>query len=126
MGGSNLIHNHTPTSNFTTINPLLSFRISITSYKEQLPQRNRRRHKLTISMNAMSTIFLFVLGLQVMCGIQAADKDIESENDNCMWFGTAPFCRGECPAGTKLVRYDGSGDGVTCLTGYKAYCCTTH
>merc|ERR1712110_877008 len=86
---------------------------------------NWQRHKLTIGMKAMLKIVLFVLVLQVIGNIQAADEDMQDKSGNCIWFGTFPFCRGECPDGTKLVRYDGSGDGVTCLTGYKAYCCTT-
>lgn len=38
------------------------------------------------------------------------------------WYGTAPFCRGKCPAGWTEVSRDNSGDGHRCWTGSKAYC----
>lgn len=53
----------------------------------------------------------------------------------CEWFGTAPFCEGECPSGWKLFserkasnKYpDGTesatGFGASCYTGTKALCC---
>lgn len=41
----------------------------------------------------------------------------------CAWFGTAPICRGRCPAGWRDVKGDRTGDGATCATGQKVYCC---
>ncbi|KAG1141979.1 hypothetical protein G6F37_007867 [Rhizopus arrhizus] len=56
-------------------------------------------------------------------------------NAKCEWFGTAPWCRGECPAGWKYIdsgtyanHYaDGTespyGFGEECMIGKKVYCC---
>jgi hypothetical protein len=42
----------------------------------------------------------------------------------CRWFGTAPLCDGECPAGWKLENLSGSGCiGTWGVSGTKAYCC---
>ena len=58
--------------------------------------------------------------------------------DWCKWFGTAWFCEGACPGGWKELkdgwRKNGQGnrmmkwrnkygDGRTCWTGSKVYCC---
>jgi hypothetical protein len=42
---------------------------------------------------------------------------------NCFWTGTAPFCKGRCPAGFEAIRKNINGDGAVCVTGLKAYCC---
>jgi hypothetical protein len=42
---------------------------------------------------------------------------------DCVWEGTAPACNGTCKPGFKLIKTDKKGDGKTCLTGKKAYCC---
>src|SRR5262245_20450261 len=36
----------------------------------------------------------------------------------CKWFGTPPFCRGNCPAG-----WEYTGKRVPCTTGSMRYCC---
>ncbi|OBZ76292.1 hypothetical protein A0H81_02939 [Grifola frondosa] len=44
----------------------------------------------------------------------------------CQWFGTAPFCAGECEGSTsrKLTYgYGGGGNGAVCVSGSKAFCC---
>ncbi len=41
----------------------------------------------------------------------------------CKWFGTAPFCSGECPEGWGWCIKSGNGDGDSCLSGWKWYCC---
>ena len=41
-----------------------------------------------------------------------------SAQDGCAWYGTAPFCDGECPAGTVYT-----GQRSACVTGSKLYCC---
>ena len=55
----------------------------------------------------------------------------QAATSGCKWFGTAPFCEGECPSGsTEIARHKcednmytcGSGEKA-CLTGTKAYCC---
>lgn len=43
----------------------------------------------------------------------------------CRWFGTSPFCNGQCPPGNYTeVQRDSWGDGEYCVTGSKANCCT--
>jgi hypothetical protein len=51
-------------------------------------------------------------------------------NRTCMWSGTAPFCKGRCPANLRDGQYaskDGKGMppgfGKPCVTGMKVYCC---
>jgi hypothetical protein len=51
-------------------------------------------------------------------------------NRTCMWDGTAPFCKGRCPAHLRDGQYaskDGKGMppgfGEPCATGMKVYCC---
>ncbi|KAJ7022344.1 hypothetical protein C8F04DRAFT_1138236 [Mycena alexandri] len=47
-----------------------------------------------------------------------------SPGNNCQWYGTAPFCSGECPSGKYQVgASDDAGDGSTCGTGCKVFCC---
>ncbi|KAJ7711456.1 hypothetical protein B0H16DRAFT_1546163 [Mycena metata] len=47
-----------------------------------------------------------------------------SPGDNCQWYGSAPFCGGECPSGKYQVgASDDAGDGSTCATGCKVFCC---
>lgn len=43
--------------------------------------------------------------------------------EDCQWFGTAPFCDGECPVGWFEAMRNVSGDGNACRRGTKAYCC---
>lgn len=46
-----------------------------------------------------------------------------SADKNCKWYGTAPFCRGECPIGYHEKLRNVRGDGKQCSSGTKAYCC---
>ena len=47
--------------------------------------------------------------------------------ESCNWFGTAPFCKGRCPAGFRSSLVSTRGDGAKCVTGHKVYCCqNTH
>lgn len=41
----------------------------------------------------------------------------------CYWSGTAPFCAGSCDRGYRQCASSGTGDGKTCVTGYKQQCC---
>uniref|UniRef100_A0A914W4V1 Uncharacterized protein n=1 Tax=Plectus sambesii TaxID=2011161 RepID=A0A914W4V1_9BILA len=51
-------------------------------------------------------------------------KEYIGEGSNCKWFGTAPLCQGECAAPyTHQVNSSSSGDGQTCWTGQKVFCC---
>ena len=38
--------------------------------------------------------------------------------DGCAWFGSRPFCNGECPSDTVYT-----GQRQACLTGSRRYCC---
>ena len=38
------------------------------------------------------------------------------------WFGTAPFCDGECPSGWTYVKRSKTGGGARCWTGWKRQC----
>ena len=54
------------------------------------------------------------------------DKKVFRED--CFWFGTAPFCGGECPDGWKEKERDKSGKnkigfGNKCWSGTKKLCC---
>lgn len=41
----------------------------------------------------------------------------------CYWAGTAPFCAGSCDRVYRQCATSGTGDGKTCVTGYKQQCC---
>lgn len=41
--------------------------------------------------------------------------------DGCQWFGSRPFCDGNCPAGFVYT-----GHRESCTTGSRRYCCPTH
>ena len=43
----------------------------------------------------------------------------------CMWKGNAPACNGKCPAGFTMVKKDKKGIGTLCVSGWKAYCCSS-
>ena len=59
------------------------------------------------------------------CPRQAAGMNPPRPNqfEACTWVGTAPFCKGSCPAGFKARLSDVRGDGAKCVTGLKFYCC---
>ena len=48
----------------------------------------------------------------------------EDADEKNKWFGTAPFCKGECNEDfpVELIRDDGDGPGDTCDTGSKVLC----
>ncbi len=47
----------------------------------------------------------------------------KTEEENVYkWYGTAPFCSGECPSGWTYVKRDKRGDGARCWTGWKHQC----
>jgi hypothetical protein len=50
---------------------------------------------------------------------------VEAEADgSCYWEGTAPFCDGSCSKGYNECGRSETGDGASCVTGSKAFCCT--
>jgi hypothetical protein len=57
-----------------------------------------------------------------------ADVTLRSNEDaaklpGCYWEGTAPLCKGKCRSGWKEIVRTKCGDGSTCVSGDKAYCC---
>lgn len=38
------------------------------------------------------------------------------------WYGTAPFCNGQCPAGQTQIATSPTGNGARCWTGQKVLC----
>jgi hypothetical protein len=44
-------------------------------------------------------------------------------NATCQWFGTAPACDGECPAGWTEKRHSKTEGGQPCVFGSRVYCC---
>lgn len=38
------------------------------------------------------------------------------------WYGTAPFCNGQCPAGQSQIETSQCGNGACCWTGHKVLC----
>lgn len=38
------------------------------------------------------------------------------------WYGTAPFCDGQCPPGQQQIATSNCGDGACCWTGQKVLC----
>jgi len=85
------------------------------------------------------------LGACDWCAPPEMEEDMEEAKEEAVgkscpggnWYGTAPFCRGECPAGyhfrekAKLgenwgmpyVAWEYRKFGATCTTGTKSYCC---
>ena len=57
--------------------------------------------------------------------VQEAEPYAPQKAANCYWDGTSPFCAGSCNTNDNYIpcRTDPSGDGATCVTGYKKYCC---
>jgi chitinase len=46
-----------------------------------------------------------------------------SAQSECRWFGTQPFCRGQCPSGWKPQMFRGRPFINRCTTGYQISCC---
>lgn len=45
------------------------------------------------------------------------------EKKACFWAGTVPFCAGQCPSGFTELTRSKCGDGASCATDDKAFCC---
>ena len=60
-----------------------------------------------------------VLAFSILTYISAAAFSAPNwAQDGCSWFGTRPFCDGQCPAGTVYT-----GQRESCTTGSRRYCC---
>jgi hypothetical protein len=76
-------------------------------------------------MDATARILVLLLVLLV-CEMAASLIGAQAKqvvNPQCQWFGEAPACDGECPAGWTEKRRSKTGDGHKCFTGSKVYCC---
>ncbi|CAL8580146.1 hypothetical protein XPA_005879 [Xanthoria parietina] len=73
---------------------------------------------LLAALASARTFTIDVTGDQVNLQRQGAHA-----TGTCKWFGTAPFCSGECPEGWGWCIKSGNGDGDSCLSGWKWYCC---
>lgn len=55
-----------------------------------------------------------------------ANEYCNTVKEECQWFGTAPYCNGQCPRGSGwyLAMQGSKGDGEECSwPTQKAYCC---
>ena len=59
----------------------------------------------------------------VQGGAVAPRNKGDTEPPGCYWEGTAPFCKGQCKANWKEIVRTKCGDGHSCTSGSKAYCC---
>ncbi|KAF9562947.1 hypothetical protein CPC08DRAFT_344134 [Agrocybe pediades] len=51
------------------------------------------------------------------------DGTVNAPPPGCVWYGTAPFCNGQCPSGQTLLAWNGCANGACCTTGLKVLCC---
>lgn len=78
-------------------------------------------HRAVRQGNIENSIFIR-LGLKVVLSSNVFLLTVP-QIPKCFWYGTAPFCAGECPEGWKAIAYDSTGDGAACWTGMKVFCC---
>jgi hypothetical protein len=64
-----------------------------------------------------------IVALLIFVGALTGAEAKQVVNPRCEWFGTAPACDGECPAGWTEKKRNNHGDGAQCLSGSKVYCC---
>lgn len=55
---------------------------------------------------------------------QAPEVEVVEAVGSCYWEGTSPFCEGSCGRGYNECARSETGDGASCVTGSKAFCCT--
>ena len=54
---------------------------------------------------------------------QLVTPNILLPSSGCFWSGTAPFCSPACGKKYHSVFTDSKGDGKSCWTGHKKFCC---
>jgi hypothetical protein len=81
--------------------------------------------EVTLSARGPSRLVaLIVLALAVCAAGAANAQKWPADAEECRWFGTAPLCDGECPAGWRIENYSGAGCvGTWGISGTKAFCC---
>jgi hypothetical protein len=70
----------------------------------------------------MKIAFATAAGLMILLGtLSGLDGTVNgaAAQEYCKWFGTKPFCNGQCPA-----RWRYTGQRRSCTTGSQRYCCT--
>ena len=55
--------------------------------------------------------------------INVHQSTILHPSSGCFWSGTAPFCSPACGKKYHSVFTDSKGDGKSCWTGHKKFCC---
>ncbi|EFX86059.1 hypothetical protein DAPPUDRAFT_313428 [Daphnia pulex] len=58
-----------------------------------------------------------------LCAVLAMAQADQITEPFCYWSGTAPACAGACETGEFVASTSKYGDGKTCATGVKRYCC---
>ena len=66
----------------------------------------------------MSPILRTVLGIAIAMTWLASGNTDSMAVQECRWFGTKPFCNGQCPGGWKY-----SGERKSCTSGSQRKCC---
>ena len=76
-------------------------------------------------------VLLFLVGAFLVYHMMGKCRRVEgatTQNDDCKFFGSSPFCFGKCPTGWREVSDSMGGyypgrDGARCLIGKKLFCC---
>lgn len=73
----------------------------------------------------MTNICFYLLAIDVEDDQVKLHNPLPQAFARCYWDGTSPFCAGSCDTRNGWVECgrDGTGNGATCVTGYKKYCC---
>ncbi|XP_032795465.2 uncharacterized protein LOC116931905 [Daphnia magna] len=64
-----------------------------------------------------------LVALLLVCSMAVTTKADQITEPYCRWSGTAPACAGACETGEFVASTSKYGDGKTCATGVKRYCC---
>lgn len=76
----------------------------------------------------IKSVKIFCLGFMLLFVISnCVEKANAQQSYSCSWYGTAPFCDGECPTDWDEIKrstceMEGEGCGRSCWTGSKACC----
>jgi hypothetical protein len=60
---------------------------------------------------------LCALGSLAAVGLYIGPYVGPADARECRWYGTSPFCEGQCPRGWKTTKYK------ACFSGWKILCC---
>jgi hypothetical protein len=65
-----------------------------------------------------SKFFRTLFGSMVACACLVGFSELTWAQQGCAWFGSRPFCDGQCPSGFVYT-----GQRESCTTGSRRYCC---